>query len=378
MRFHIPGLPHTVTNKKFISCAYTQKVWKLCEMLHNLGHEVYHYGCAGSDPTCTEQVDLFPDEFRQRFYPDNLTEFYRYDTNDELHQTFYKRTIEEIQKRAQPKEFLLCAWGWGHQPITVPFGGSMIVVESGIGYDTTFSRFRIFESYAWMHYMWGKDKLGDGNYYDVVIPNFFDPRDFDFKPKEERKDYFLYLGRLILRKGVDIAAQVCDEIGAKLIMAGQGKLKNEQERIDLTHHKCIEFVGVADVELRKKLMAEAKGLFMPTFYIEPFGGVNVEAQLSGCPVMTSDWGAFPETVLHGVTGYRCRTFGQWVWAAKNIDKIDNQRCRDWAMSNYSMDRIALMYDEYFHMLYDLWDRKGWYQPHPERTELDWLNRYYPE
>jgi glycosyltransferase involved in cell wall biosynthesis len=358
-------------------CAYTQKVVKLCQMLTSLGHTVYHYGCEGSDPVCTESVDIVTDQYRQSFYPNEYeSKFFKFDTTDEFHKTFYANAIKGIEKRGETKDFILSAWGWGHQPVTVPFENRMMSVESGIGYESTFARYRVFESYAWMHYIYGTGKIGDGSYYDVVIPNYFDPHDFDFKTKEQRGDYFLYIGRLIKRKGVDIAAQVCDHIGARLVLAGQGELKNPGEGIDLTVYKSIDFVGFADVEKRKHLMSEAKGVFVPTIYIEPFGGVNVEAQMSGTPVIASDWGAFPETVLHGVTGYRCRTFEQFAWAARNIGNIDNAACREWAVKNYSVERIAPMYDEYFHSLYDLWSQ-GWYEPHPDRTQLDWLNRYYP-
>ena len=373
MRFHVPGVPHTVTNKRFLSCAYTQKVVKLCEMLINLGHTVYHYGCEGSDPKCTEHISIVTDEYRQKYYPDKFhTEQFRFDTADEFHQNFHKRCVEEIKKRMQPKDFLLCAWGWGHQPTAIQLP-ELMVVESGIGYPDVFSKYKVFESYTWMQYVYGKEKIGDGSWYDCVIPNYFDVRDFQYNDKKE--DWFLYIGRIVKRKGVELAAQVCEKMGKKLIIAGQGKITDPNENIDL-NLPHVEHVGFADVNKRKDLMSRAKGVFVPTYYVEPFGGVAIESQLSGTPVISTDWGVFSETILQGVTGYRCRTFDQFCWAVENIDKCSPKACHEWAKTNYSMERVALMYQEYFEMLYDLWG-EGWYARHPNRTNLDWNRRWFP-
>ena len=151
MRFHIPGIPHTVTNKTWLSCAYTQKVHKLCGMLTRLGHDVYHYGCEGSDPVCTEHVSVISDEYRRSFYPDGWqTRQFSFDVGDELHAAFYRGCAEAVRARLEPRDFLLCACGWGHEPIARMLGEQVMVVESGIGYADTFARFRVFESYTWM------------------------------------------------------------------------------------------------------------------------------------------------------------------------------------------------------------------------------------
>ena len=117
-------------------------------------------------------------------------------------------------------------------------------------------------------------------------------------------------------------------------------------------------VGFADLEKRKKLIAGAKAVFVPTIYIEPFGYIIIEAAMSGTPVITTDWGAFPEIVQHGKTGFRCRSLAQFILAAQNIDLIKPADCREWAME-FTLEKAAPLYDEYFKRMQNLFG-KGWY------------------
>jgi glycosyltransferase involved in cell wall biosynthesis len=207
----------------------------------------------------------------------------------------------------------------------------------------------------------------------VVIPNYFETEDFHYAP-EEKEDYFLFLGRVYEGKGVNIAVQATEAIGAKLIIAGQNSLKDMGYKEIPAH---VTEIGYADVETRKRLMSRAKGAFVASLYNEPFGGVQVECLFSGTPTITTDWGSFTENNIHGVTGYRCRTFEQFTWAAKNIDKIQPQKCRDFAVNNFSLEVVAKKYEEYFQSVLNVYNGNGWYEKNDSRTELDWLTKYYP-
>lgn len=373
-RVHLLGLAHTKTRKDFSHCAYTQKVYKMGKMLTDLGHEVYHYGAEGSDLQCTEHITCVSEAEQAYTYEDRNWPSVIFDPDyykDLAYKKFNERAIIEINKRKQPRDMLLCSMGVAQKSIADRVG--IMAVEMGIGYTGTFAEYRVFESYAWMAYLYGMQMPNqsscDGKNYDVVIPNYFDPDDFEFSDKKD--GYLLYMGRLTPRKGVSVAYETAKRAKMKLKIAGAGRLQDVGIPDD---DPLIEFLGPVGPKDRSNLMGHARAIMVPTIYFEPFGGVNVEAMFTGTPAVTTDFGGFVETVDHGKTGYRCRTLEQFVWAVRNVDKLDPKYICDYAMNNYSMERVGKMYDEYFFQLQGLFG-KGWYEDNPGRKELDWLKRF---
>jgi glycosyltransferase involved in cell wall biosynthesis len=374
MRFHCLGLPHTVTNIEYVGCAYTQKVLKFCKMMKARGHYIIHYGHEESNVICDEHVTVSTNKDLEIAYGnyDWRNNFFKFDVEDHAYQTFFKNAIEEVGKRKKPMDFILPFWGSGVRPICDAHP-DMICVEPGIGYaGGHWARWKIFESYAVYHAYCNMTSCGTckQDWYEAVIPNYFDVDDFEYREKKD--DYFLFLGRVYEGKGVHIAVQMTQEIGVKLIVAGQNSLKSMG--IDPVPPHVTE-VGYADRDTRKRLMAGAKCGIVASMYLEPFGGVQMEMLMSGTPTITTDWGSFTENNIHGVTGYRCRTFDQFCWAGRNIDKIKPSDCRKWAL-NFRLEKVAEMYEEYFQMVHDVYSGPGWYQKHPERQSLGWLEKSF--
>lgn len=374
--FHVLGLPHTITNREFIACAYTQKAWKFCKMMGERGHTIYHYGHEESDAPYAENVTVITNKVWKKVYGthDYKSKFFKYNVEDEAYKTFYKNAIKEIGKRKQKNDFILPFWGSGVRAVCDGHS-DLITVEPGIGYaGGHWANWKVFESYAIYHAYYGLMGVNycDMKNYEVVIPNYFDLSDFEFSDKKE--DYFLYLGRVFDGKGVNIAIQVTEHLGYRLKIAGQ--IDADGPYKDKIFPPHVEFVGYAGTEKRKELMKNAKGCFLPSQYVEPFGGVQIELLLSGTPTITTDWGSFTENNINGLTGYRCRTFDQFLWAAKNIDTIKPENCRSFG-ENFSLDRVAPMYEEYFQNVLNVYNGQGWYEPHPNRENLDFAIKYYP-
>lgn len=369
MRFHVPGIPHTVSHPDYSTCAFTQKVVKLCRMLKSHKHHVIHYGNEDSQVECDEHVTITTRADLEQSYPGHdwrKQGWPPFNRGDHAYKAFYANGIGAIKERRQEGDFLLASFGDWHHPLCFPFMKSMLVVEPGIGYPNgSFSQFRVFESYAVMHAYQGQKKIETASndfWHDAVIPNAFDVSQFKFVEKKE--NYFLFLGRVNSGKGIHIAAQIAQATGTTLVVAGAGEF-NFSDFPGIQ----IERVGVASPAERQALLSNAKATLCISTYMEPFCGVQIESFLSGTPVISSDWGAFAEYNVHGETGYRCKTFEQMQWAAENVGRIGPQACRRWG-ERFSLERIAPMYDEFFYSVGNSRVGKGWYTPNPDRLTLD--------
>jgi glycosyltransferase involved in cell wall biosynthesis len=350
MRFHVVSLPHTNTTEEFTACAYTEKVRKFCIMMKNLGHTVFLYGGEFNEAPCDEHITCITEEQRLAAVGNNHYSAASFDWNLPHWRTFNGNAIMEIGKRLEQKDFICLITGYASKPIADAFPKSLSV-EFGIGYGGSFADYKVFESYAWMHSCYGSKVTDphalDGKFYDTVIPSYIDVGDFPLQ--ETPDDYYLYIGRLIDRKGYQIAVDVCRLLGKRLIIAGQG-----------IPPEYGEYVGVVGTEERAKLMGGAIATFTPTLYVEPFGTVAIEAMACGSPVISTDWGAFTETVIDGVTGFRCHTLQEFMDAAENVKTLDRKEISEYSKGRYGLDAVGLMYEKYFNRLLSLWGA-GWYE-----------------
>jgi glycosyltransferase involved in cell wall biosynthesis len=152
------------------------------------------------------------------------------------------------------------------------------------------------------------------------------------------------MGRCVRAKGIDIAVDVAERAGKRLVIAGpkdpHGGISGGGYRLP----RRAEYVGIAGLDQRRELLAGARAVLCPSRYVEPFCGVHCEAMLSGTPAITSDWGAFAEYNIHRQTGFRCRNLRDFVRAVDRLDEIDPARCREWAEARFEMNRVGRQYE----------------------------------
>jgi glycosyltransferase involved in cell wall biosynthesis len=114
---------------------------------------------------------------------------------------------------------------------------------------------------------------------------------------DSTRDYYLYAGRLISHKKVELVIEACNQLHRKLIIAGDGLERANLEKIS---GSSVQFVGrVSDAQL-KILYSNCKALLFPSD--EDFGLVPVEVQASGRPVIAFRSGGALETVIEDQTG----------------------------------------------------------------------------
>ena len=207
----------------------------------------------------------------------------------------------------------------------------------------------------------GRRRSTTGRAFDAVIPNFVRREDFHTAPDE---GYALYAGRLIRRKGVQVASDIAERAGLALKVIGEGCKSFEDGVLTATDgtivEPFVEYAGIADPARGARIMAGAGVLIVPTLYIEPFGTVHVESMASGVPVVAVDYGVFTETITPGLDGYRYRTSAQAARQIEGIERLRGEGLRERALERFSLEAVAPRFDEWLWRLDTLRDGSdGW-------------------
>lgn len=333
MRLHLIGLPHTETTRDFSWCAFTTLIRNMATMMTAQGHEVILYAGEENEAECDELVPCHPAVGREPMVPE-WTEAYFADMND--------RVIRALNSRLGPQDIILLSMGYPQAQIMHAFPTHMCV-EYAVGYSGIAAEFRVFPSYAWMHMVYGwrcqeNPQAILGQFYDAVIPHFLDTTDW---PEGSGGDYLAFVGRLNEDKGLGVACDISRLTGLPLKIAGHG-----------TPPDYGEYLGVLSPKECAELMGGARAVLAPSLYCEPFCLVAVEAQMVGTPVITTDFGAFTETVTTG--GYRCHNVREFVLAVELAATLDRRGIRENAIQKYGLEAIGPQYNEYLQDLQTLW------------------------
>jgi rhamnosyl/mannosyltransferase len=116
----------------------------------------------------------------------------------------------------------------------------------------------------------------------------------------------LYVGRLVYYKGCDVLIKAMKNVNAKLIMVGDGPLRGDLERLanDLQIADRVQFLGrISDEDLANAYRRSSLFVLPSTLPTECFGLVQVEAMLSGKPVINTNLPTgVPWVSVHNETG----------------------------------------------------------------------------
>lgn len=140
----------------------------------------------------------------------------------------------------------------------------------------------------------------------AVVENAYNEKLFRQLPGRAKTKDFVFLGRLVSDKGVDLAIQAfhllrtqsSEMVSSTLTIIGDGPERHALQTLacDLKVAAQVHFIGSLQGERLVSQLNEHRFLLVPSVWEEPFGMVVLEGMACGCIPIVADGGGLPEAV----------------------------------------------------------------------------------
>lgn len=118
-----------------------------------------------------------------------------------------------------------------------------------------------------------------------------------FEPHAKHEGYFLIVSTLTPYKRIDLAVELFNRLGKRLVIIGEG---SDKARLQSMAASNIDFLGFKPDSVVKEYLENCRAFIFPGE--EDFGIAPVEAMACGKPVLAYRKGGLTETMVEGLTG----------------------------------------------------------------------------
>jgi glycosyltransferase involved in cell wall biosynthesis len=176
--------------------------------------------------------------------------------------------------------------------------------------------------------------------------------------RHARRGFALMLARVCPEKGQHLALDAAHAAGVALLIGGevfpypahQEYFASEVQPL-LDRHR--RFLGPVGLSRKRRLLAAARCVLIPSLAPETSSLVAMEAAAAGTPVIALPNGALAETVEHGRTGFLVQNVRAMTEAIARAGDIDADECRRVARARFSREHMVQRYIEVYRELVGL-------------------------
>ncbi|HEX2943220.1 MAG TPA: glycosyltransferase [Rhodopila sp.] len=160
--------------------------------------------------------------------------------------------------------------------------------------------------------------------------------------------YAVMLGRICPEKGQHLGLAAAREAGVTALLAGEVFPYPEHQAY---FQDCVRplldrrrrFVGPVDFIRKRRLLATARCLLVPSLAAETSSLVAMEALACGTPVIAFPSGALSDIVEHGRTGFLVGGPSEMAAAIARVSEINRETCRAAAEKRFPLERMTKSY-----------------------------------